>query len=123
MIAPLAFLGPEYDAALHEAYTATTADRIFRKRPLSAVLFDDAMTDSSPLAEVIAKFADQKMFDAIGREYQRGRLLLIGSTDLDARRPVIWNIGALAISGHPQALELFRRFCGRRPPLPAPSRR
>ena len=50
------------------------------------------------------------MFDAIAREYQKGRLLLIGTTDLDAQRPVIWNIGALAASGHPGALDLFRKI-------------
>jgi hypothetical protein len=50
------------------------------------------------------------MFDAIAHEYERGRLLLIGTTDLDAQRPVIWNIGALAASGHPKALDLFRKI-------------
>ena len=44
------------------------------------------------------------------REYHKGRLLLIGTTDLDAQRPVIWNIGALAASGHPKALDLFRKI-------------
>ena len=68
------------------------------------------MADTTPLAEVIAKYADQKMFDAIAREYDKGRLLLIGTTDLDAQRPVIWNIGALAASGHPKALDLFRKI-------------
>ena len=62
---------------------------------------------------MIATYADQKMFAAIAREYGRGRLLLIGTTDLDAQRPVIWNIGALAISGHPQALALFRKILRR----------
>src|SRR5262249_41698843 len=37
-------------------------------------------------------------------------LLLIGTTDLDAQRPVIWNIGAIADSGHPGALELIRKI-------------
>ena len=67
------------------------------------MLFGDAMADTRPLAEVIAHYADQKMFDAIAGEYPKGRLLLIGTTDLDAQRPVIWNIGAIAASGHPSA--------------------
>ena len=41
---------------------------------------------------------------------RQGRLLMIGTTDLDAQRPVIWNIGALAASGHPGALDLFRKI-------------
>ena len=47
---------------------------------------------------------------AIAREYQKGRLLLIGTTDLDAERPIIWNIGAIAASGHPGALDLIRKI-------------
>lgn len=110
LIAPFAFLGSDYDAQLREVYTTMTPDKVFRVRGLMAALYDDAMADTGPLAEVIASYADQKMFDAIAREYARGRLLLIGTTDLDAQRPVIWNIGALAASGHPQALDLFRKI-------------
>jgi hypothetical protein len=110
LIAPFAFLGPDHDAELREVYTTLTPDRIFRRRSLAAALFNDAMADTTPLAEVIAKYANQKMFEEIGREYDKGRLLLIGTTDLDAQRPVIWNIGALAVSGHPKALDLFRKI-------------
>ena len=110
LIAPFAFLGPDYDASLREVYTTMTPAKIYRARGLSAALFDDAMADTSPLAAVIATYVDQKMFDAIAREYREGRLLLIGTTDLDSQRPVIWNIGALAASGHPQALDLFRKI-------------
>src|SRR6201991_1861260 len=81
LIAPFAFLGPDYDAGLREVYTTMTADRVFRPRGISAALFDDAMADTTPLAQIIAKYADQKMFDAIAREYDKGRMLLIGTTD------------------------------------------
>jgi predicted acylesterase/phospholipase RssA len=110
LIAPFAFLGSDYDAQLREVYTTMTPDKVFRMRGLTAALFDDAMADTGPLAEIIAKYADQKMFDAIAAEYKKGRLLMIGTTDLDAQRPVIWNIGAIAASGHPGALDLFRKI-------------
>ena len=110
LIAPFAFLGSDYDAALREVYTTMTPEKVYRARGYSAALFDDAMADTSPLAKVIAKYADQKMFDAIAREYNEGRLLMIGTTDLDAQRPVIWNIGALAATGKPEALSLFRKI-------------
>ena len=109
LIAPFAFLGPDYDADLRKAYTTMTADMIFGRRNLLAVLFSDAMADTGPLATLIASFADQAMLDAIAREYRKGRLLFVGTTDLDAERPAIWNIGAIAASGHPGALELFRK--------------
>lgn len=110
LIAPFAFLGPSYDAALREVYTTMSPESVYRQRGISAALFNDSMADTTPLATVIAKYADEKMFAAIAREYNEGRLLLIGTTDLDAQRPVIWNIGALAASGKPEALVLFRRI-------------
>jgi predicted acylesterase/phospholipase RssA len=35
---------------------------------------------------------------------------MVATVNLDVGRPVIWNIGAIAASGHPQALDLFRRI-------------
>jgi hypothetical protein len=110
LIAPFAFLGPDYDGVLREVYTTLSPERLFRRRGLIAAFFGDALADATPLAEMIDKYTDQRLLDAIGREYDNGRLLLIGTTDLDAQRPVIWNIGALAASRHPQALDLFRKI-------------
>ncbi len=110
LIAPFAFLGPQYDDQLRKVYTTLGPDRVFFRRRLSAALFSDAMADASPLADTIAYYANEQMLAAIAEEYQRGRLLLIGTTDLDAQRPVIWNIGAIAASRHPQALDLFRKI-------------
>jgi hypothetical protein len=110
LIAPFAFLGTAYDPQLKEVYTTITPQMVYRERGLTAALFDDAMADTTPLSEVIARFADEKLLAAIAAEYNKGRLLLIGTTDLDAQRPVIWNIGAIAASGHPGALELVRKI-------------
>lgn len=110
LIAPFAFLGSAQDDKLRDLYTTMTPDRIFRRRGLTAALFNDAMADTSPLAEMISKYADQQMLDDVAREYEKGRMLMIGTTDLDAQRPVIWNIGALAASRHPKALDLFHKI-------------
>jgi len=86
-----------------------TADDIYTERWLLNGIFNDAMSDTTPLWELISGYVDEPMLAAIGREYQKGRLLLIGTTDLDAQRPVIWNIGAIAASGHPGAVDLVRK--------------
>jgi len=106
LTAPFAFLGPAYDDKLRQVYTTLSAQDVMQPRGFLAVLLDDAMADNSPLRKTVAKYFDQAMLDAIAEEYKKGRILLIGTTNLDARRPVIWNIGAIAESGHPQALEL-----------------
>ena len=111
LIATFAFLGPAYDQQLQTVYTTVGPDDIFVRRwPVTAVFNNDALADTAPLFRLISRHIDQRMVDAIGREYRKGRLLLIGTTDLDAQRPVIWNVGAIATSGRPEALDLIRHI-------------
>ncbi len=109
LTAPFAFLGPAYDAQLRHVYTEIKPDDVLRDRGLTAALFDDALADNAPLFGTISKMLDERMLADIAAAYDSGRLLLIGTTDLDAQQPVIWNIGAIAKSGHPRALETIRR--------------
>ena len=96
--APFAFLGAEYDVKLKQVYTDTSAVDIFSKRSFIAAVANDAMTDTTPLRNVIASFVDNAMIERIAEEYAKGRLLLIMTTNLDQGRSVIWNIGAIAAS-------------------------
>lgn len=112
LIAPFAFLGPDYDPQLREVFTEVAPrDVLLLPRRAFAVfplIFGEALADTSPLARLIGRHANETMLAAIAREYGRGRLLLVGTTNLDLQRPVVWNIGAIAASGHPDALALFR---------------
>jgi hypothetical protein len=108
LTAPFAFLGPSHDAKLREVYTTISARDVLVQRNLTAALFNDAMADTSPLRHFIQRHADQQMLNDIAAEHQRGRILLIGTTNIDARRAVIWNVSKLAATGNPQALELFQ---------------
>jgi hypothetical protein len=114
LIAPFAFLGPDYDPALRDVFTGQRAqDILLLPRQVAAVFslfFGEAIADTSPLSRLIARHANEEMLAAIAAEYAKGRLLLIGTTNLDVQRPVVWNIGAIAASGHPDALGLFRRI-------------
>ena len=110
LIAPFAFLGPEYDPQLRAVYTTVSADDIFSERGFISGIFGDAMADTTPLFDLISKYVDESLLAAIAREYKKGRLLLIGTTDLDAERGNIWNIGAIAASGDPGALDLIRKI-------------
>jgi predicted acylesterase/phospholipase RssA len=53
---------------------------------------------------------NEDVLAAIAREYAKGRVLLIGTTNLDSRQPVVWNMGAIASSEDPRALDLFRKI-------------
>lgn len=106
--APFVFLGPDYDHVLESVYTTTEATDVFEPRKkLIAAVADDALTDSAPLRSMVSRFVDQRMITRIAEEYAKGRLLLIMTTNLDQGRPVIWDIGAIAASGHSKTRELI----------------
>jgi hypothetical protein len=111
LIAPFAFLGPSHDAQLREVFTEVApSDVLVFGNKLRALLFGEALADTSPLYRLIERHVNEAMMAAIAREYGRGRLLLIGTTNLDLGRPVFWNVGAIAASGRPEALDLVRRI-------------
>ncbi|HYP79810.1 MAG TPA: patatin-like phospholipase family protein [Steroidobacteraceae bacterium] len=108
LIAPFAFLGKEYDPVLQEVYTRISPEDVARERGVLAAITQDGMADNRPLWTLISKYVNQKLLEAVAAEHARGRLLLIGTTNLDARQPVVWNMGVIAASGAPGALDLFR---------------
>jgi len=109
LIAPFAFLGRDYDRPLSEIYTAYGSAQIFSAKILSGVLGGPAVADSEPLANLIAKYVDQRLLARIAAERTKGRYLLVGTTNLDAQRPVYWDMGRIAMHGDEAALKLFRK--------------
>lgn len=107
LTAPFAFLGVQYDDELRAVYTTTRTSDIIKKRNLLSVVFGDSVGDTTPLQGLIERYFDAEMIDAIAREYGKGRRLYIGTVNLDAGRPVIWDIGAIAASDHPNKIELI----------------
>lgn len=108
LIAPFAFLGPEYDQQLKEVYTTLGTDKVIRIGNVFRSLANDALMDSSPLTETLENYITEEMIKKIAAEHRNGRRLLIGTTNLDAGRQVIWNIGLIAGSGHPDSADLIR---------------
>jgi predicted acylesterase/phospholipase RssA len=109
LTAPFAFLGSDYDAALKEIYTTLDTRRIIDTRNIFAIIGGDSISDSSPLKRLIEELIDEEMVAGIAREYHRGRQLLVGTTHLDAGRPMVWNITRMAASEHPDAINLIRQ--------------
>ncbi len=110
LTAPFAFLGPKYDEQLKAVYTTINGTDVLEDRGMLAALFSDALADNAPLKHLVAGYVTADMLKEIAAEYAKGRILLIGTTNLDARRPVIWNIGKIAASGNPKALELVQEI-------------
>ena len=109
LAAPFAFLGPAYDTQLKEMYTTYSTKDLVKMGNILKAISGYSAIDTTPLRNLIAKYINHQIMEAIAAEYRKGRALWIGTTNLDAKRPVIWNIGLIASSGRPDALELIHK--------------
>ncbi|MEN8692779.1 MAG: patatin-like phospholipase family protein [Desulfobacterales bacterium] len=110
LIAPFAFLGPDYDPILKAVYTTISTKDILFERPLLKIMGSDAAADSTPLLGMIQRYVNDDVIAAIAAQHRTGRRLFIGTSDLDHTRPRIWDIGAIAASEQPGAKDLIHRI-------------
>src|ERR1700729_3802469 len=108
LMAPFIFAGSRYDDALRAAYTKISAADVFEVGSTG-----ESFVDSWPLKDLIAKQITPALLADIAAAHQNGRRLFVITTDLDAERSVVWNMGAIAVhaadkNGGDAALNLFR---------------
>jgi len=108
LIAPFAFLGSAYDSQLTEIFTRYGGNDIYEANILEGVLGGNAVASSAPLKRLIDKFVTAAMVSEIAAACNSGRLLLVSTTNLDAERPVFWDVCNIARRGNRQAVELIR---------------
>ncbi len=108
LIAPFAFLGPAYDAALRDVYTSGIAESLLSTPSIVRAIFGSGLFVNTHLRELVARYVDQDMLETIAAENAKGRKLLVITTNLDTQRTVIWDMGRIAALRSTQALSLFR---------------
>lgn len=109
LIAPMAFLGSEYDDLIKDWYTTIRPKDVYRRRPLPALLWSDSVADSGPLKRRIDAVVTPEFLDKIAAAHAAGRRLYVGTTDLDTKRLVVWDLGAIAAGADPDKTEVFRK--------------
>lgn len=108
LIAPFAFLGPDYDYVLRTLYTTSSTKNILDRLGIFSIRKKSALADTTPLREIIASSVDEAFLAKVAAEYDKGRRLIIGTTNLDSQTAAVWNMGAIAKSRQPHSLQLFR---------------
>lgn len=108
LIGAFAFLGPSEDCELQRAYTTLRDEDVYRRYRLIPSLFRESFAQTEPLGRVIAQMATRERIARFAAEHRKGRRFYVGTTDLDARRAIVWDMGAIAARGTPQSDELFR---------------
>ncbi len=103
LMAPFVFAGSRYDAVLKAVYTQTSAADIFEVGGTG-----ESFLNTWPLKDLIAREITPALLEDIAAAHRGGRRLFVVTSNLDAGRPVVWNMGAIAAHGGDQALKLFR---------------
>jgi predicted acylesterase/phospholipase RssA len=107
LVAPYAFLGPTWDARLRDVYTSGAAGHLLQSRGLG-VIFGSSLYSGKPLQQLVDAYATDEMIQAIAHEADKGRLLLVATTDVATAEQVVWDLGSIARNGGPNARTLFR---------------
>jgi hypothetical protein len=108
LIAPLAFLGPDYDEAIKRFYTTLEKRDIFELRIVRG-LFSESLASNAPLKRQIDSMVTPELVQRLAVEHQKGRRLYIGTTERDSRRFVVWDLGAIACRDRSDNVDLIRR--------------
>lgn len=109
LMAPFVFLGPRYDQALAKLYTGGLGATLIKKVNIINGLFGNALVESDKLGHLVKENIDEQVMAEVAAEHRKGRRLFVATTNLDSQRPVVWDLGAIATSGSPDALALFRQ--------------
>jgi predicted acylesterase/phospholipase RssA len=125
LIAPFAFLGSEYDEMIERAYTSDDAANWYRLRAPPALFWSESVADSGPLRTRIEENITPTLVTKLGQAHRDGRRLYIGTTNLDTKSLVIWDVGAIAAGSDPHKVQLIREVLlascavpGLLPPVP-----
>jgi hypothetical protein len=107
LIAPLAFLGSSWDGVLEDAFSGSETEHLLQRRPLGALL-GSSLYRGKPLAALVEHYATDALIRAVAAEAEKGRLLLVATTNLDTEQTTIWNLTSIAAQGGEQGRKLFR---------------
>jgi hypothetical protein len=106
MAAPLAFAGPKWDEQLRQTYFSGQTHRLLQSRGLLGLL-TPGLYRKAPLEDLVRAWVTDDLLRAIAIEHAKGRRLLVATTDLDTGELVVWDMGAIASRGGPEARNLF----------------
>jgi predicted acylesterase/phospholipase RssA len=108
LLAPFAFLGPRYDETVRHLYTSGVAESLLSDPSIVGAVFGSSIFSSDRLKTLVARYITPELVAEVARESEKGRMLLVLTTNLDSQRPVLWDLGAIARSGGERGVELFR---------------
>lgn len=99
----MAFLGPKYDQALTQIFLNLRRTDLFRWRPVRGLVTGRSLMTSRPLEELLERHIDDTVMAELSAAHAQGRRLFVATSNVLTHRLVVWDIGAIASSGRPDA--------------------
>jgi predicted acylesterase/phospholipase RssA len=110
LLAVLAFLGSEYDKQAEELFINITRRDLFRISPVRSLITRGSIASTEPMAEQIERVVNDCVVAEIAQAHREGRRLFIPTGNRTSLRVAIWDVGAVAASGRPDAAVLVRKI-------------
>ena len=107
IIASFIFIGGDKIEHIAKIYTSIKTSDIYHYN-FFKVFGGASITSTQAFKEIIKKEITPQILDAVAKEYKNGRRLYVGTTNIDAGKFVVWDMGAIAASNHPNKLQLYR---------------
>ncbi|SHH31270.1 patatin-like phospholipase family protein [Ferrimonas marina] len=108
IIGIFAYLGQDYDQAMVDYYTTTSMEDLFSLRNPFRILSSKSFFDTERFEQEVRETVNWEVMTRMAAVRASGRLLLIGTANLDNQRLAIWDLGRIAQVGTPQALTLLQ---------------
>ncbi len=109
LVALYAFLGPAYDARLTKFFTTIRDKDIYTYRPVVQLVRHSALADPAKLEKLIEGAVDEQYLADLTAAHAAGRRLYLGTMNVQTRRLCVWDVGAIACGGRPDALAILRK--------------
>ena len=109
LVALYAFLGPTYDDRMRHLFTTISDKDIYRYRPVVSLIRHSALADPARLERLIEREVNEQFLCDLRAAHASGRRLYLGTMNVQTRRQSVWDLGAIASSGRPDAALLVRK--------------
>ncbi len=108
LLAVIAYAGPNHDDLMRRVFTLTTRQDLFAYRP--AELFrSQSIASAEPMRRLIETEVNAAFIEDMRVAHRAGRRLFVGTMNENTRRLVVWDLGAIACSGRPDADDIVRK--------------
>ena len=107
LIATLAYLGPKYDAKMADYFIRLQRSDVYQFEIIRGLRSGRGVMSAEPLERILRGAIDQEFLCDLQAAHAEGRRLYVATGEVQTNRVAVWDIGALACSGRPDARELI----------------